>query len=131
MGKVMTRLCHDCSAKEGELHQYGCDMERCPFCGGQLISCGCCEEFSEEEFIRGLKSRGKSRIPWVQIPNLCRICGLVWPKMFNVPDEEWEKYIISPLQWEGLCRPCYDRMKKLFPTGWKDVKEDNHATPIS
>ncbi len=33
--------CHDCGAKEGELHDFGCDMERCPFCGGQLITCGC------------------------------------------------------------------------------------------
>lgn len=33
--------CHDCDCQEGELHQPGCDMEACPFCGGQLIACGC------------------------------------------------------------------------------------------
>ena len=37
-------ICHDCGAKEGELHKYGCDMERCPFCGGQLFSCNCAYE---------------------------------------------------------------------------------------
>lgn len=35
------RICHDCGAKIGEFHQPGCDMEECPFCNDQLISCGC------------------------------------------------------------------------------------------
>ena len=35
--------CHDCNIlnKEGHLHHGGCDVERCPACGNQLISCGC------------------------------------------------------------------------------------------
>lgn len=36
--------CHDCGCREGEFHVLGCDMERCPFCGGQLISCECIYE---------------------------------------------------------------------------------------
>ena len=35
--------CHDCDIenKPGNVHHYGCDIERCPLCAGQLLSCGC------------------------------------------------------------------------------------------
>ena len=31
--------CHDCSVSLDQFHVEGCDVERCPNCGGQLISC--------------------------------------------------------------------------------------------
>jgi hypothetical protein len=37
----MTHPCPDCGASSGELHEFFCLKERCPFCGGQLASCGC------------------------------------------------------------------------------------------
>lgn len=33
--------CHDCGCKKGMVHHWLCDMERCPNCGGQLLSCDC------------------------------------------------------------------------------------------
>lgn len=33
-------VCGDCGAKYSEQHLAGCDVERCPVCGLQLISCG-------------------------------------------------------------------------------------------
>lgn len=37
--------CHDCQILNiaGNYHHWGCDMERCPKCGLQLISCDCFE----------------------------------------------------------------------------------------
>lgn len=41
----INKRCHDCNIvnKEGNFHHLGCDVERCPICGNQLISCGCFE----------------------------------------------------------------------------------------
>ncbi|HTE41677.1 MAG TPA: hypothetical protein VK629_12655 [Steroidobacteraceae bacterium] len=39
--KADTVPCHDCKVIKGELHVPSCDVEECPACGGQLLSCEC------------------------------------------------------------------------------------------
>ncbi len=39
--------CHDCGVIKGQVHLLDCDMERCPRCKEQLISCECSYHYAE------------------------------------------------------------------------------------
>lgn len=111
--------CHDCDVREGEIHEYGCDMERCPFCGGQQISCDCMYNHlglrndhtveDEDRWLEKLEEKG--RVPFIVYPNMCVRCGELWPKMFKTTDEEWNKYVELRVRGEMICRKCYDWIK--------------------
>jgi hypothetical protein len=36
-----SQFCRDCGVKKGEYHVPTCEVERCPACGGEAISCEC------------------------------------------------------------------------------------------
>jgi hypothetical protein len=42
--------CGDCRVKVGQLHVVGCDIEQCPACYGQALSCGCRDDEEEDEW---------------------------------------------------------------------------------
>lgn len=141
----MSKLCHDCQCEEGQLHDHGCDMERCPFCGHQLISCDCKftklgfkYEFSakysglpEDIYKEGLPDNlydrwtaileKEGRIPYIRYHLVCRQCGQKDPEMFNVPDWEWKYYIQRSARQVVICQDCYNNIKKVI---------DKHTSPI-
>ena len=117
MPTLQRETCHDCDVDEGQLHLPGCDMERCPFCGGQLISCGCVR--NEHEFKTRLEREAKQRVPFILYPNLCARCGVLWPEMFKVPDEDWEHYVEPRMRRAMLCQACYTQIK-----AWVDESEE-------
>ena len=41
--------CHDCAVVKGQYHVPSCDVEECPVCGGQVLSCDCEYEGDDEE----------------------------------------------------------------------------------
>ena len=74
------RPCPDCGAKPGEQHTEWCDVERCPDCGGQLISCDCEGEFTAP------------RVPW----------SGEWPGVMECREFGWYSKMVPG---KGWC-PC-------------------------
>lgn len=97
--------CHDCGAMEGELHQKGCDMERCLICKRQLLSCPkhTWEDFKDEE-----------REPYFEVPNVCSKCGKLYPELIMISDTEWKSVCGVTFPTDCiLCKDCLKFVKEL------------------
>ena len=132
------QTCHDCSIKEGELHKVGCDMEICPFCLGQLLSCDCCylelgfvidsnktfdgltkdiyenglTEYLHKKWLKILNKKGRE--PYFVKPQICVRCGKLYDLPPMISDKEWEKLIgITYKKEDILCSECMNFVKKL------------------
>src|SRR5262245_10804319 len=110
----MTRTnddCPDCGVSSGEVHRTGCDVEQCPYCGRQLISCGCRRRPPLDD-----------RLPWT---------GL-WPGVAECREFGWFARLVPGKGWvpcdagdEGAIEDLnhlhaearWDRKAKRFVTG--------------
>jgi hypothetical protein len=99
----MIEICHDCGVKEGQIHKRGCDMERCPKCGGQRIICNC-------------NARGLKPIPYIVWPNICSRCGKLWPDILEAMllDKEWLGLVGPAERHAILCKPCLNVIRRLM-----------------
>jgi hypothetical protein len=67
-------LCPSCGVQSGGLHTFGCPVEVCPWCGGQLNHCNCrfeqleVEELQDEARLKELQEKleKKGRVPYAK-----------------------------------------------------------------
>lgn len=56
--------CPDCGVKPGEIHDFGCDVEECPRCRWQLITCECWGDKSDDElFVPASDDEEDAKVP--------------------------------------------------------------------
>lgn len=131
--KVDRLVCHGCGVHEGQFHRHGCDVERCPFCGRQLIACMCCYKLLNIDYSEGTWAysngltaaqqeqwdkmlREKGLVPYISYPNICCRCGKLWPSLFMVPTSDWKRYVPKEHWNEILCLNCYKAIKFMIDT---------------
>ena len=128
----------ECGAVEGQLHEFGCRWEYCPFCEGQFVGdCDCAydllglssrtnpPEFAylpQEVYEKGLTQEqearwfelcaAKGRIPFISSPLLCARCGGLWPEFFVVQDRVWNYYTDPGLREQILCEACFKSIRE-------------------
>jgi hypothetical protein len=125
--KKRRMICHDCGIKEGELHKENCDMERCPKCKGQLLSCDCdIQNISIDEKFFKISGKPYKREPYFLAPNICCKCGEVNPELFMVSKEEWKEVCGISFELDSiLCKSCFDFIKNLREGGQNATKINN------
>ncbi len=104
--------CHDCAAKPGQLHFGGCDTERCPKCGGQIIGCDC---FTDETW-----PADADRLPWTGIwPGVLECIEFGWYSKW-VPNEIYEEDVKQYGIEKALRNLGADRPGRWVPCGAND-----------
>lgn len=101
-------ICGDCAVEEGELHEVGCDMETCPICKEQLLSCG--HDWNE--------LTNNQREPYFYDGFSCPRCGEFMPDIKMISKEDWK--FVCGITYDTDCLLCESCMKFI-----KEKREKN------
>jgi hypothetical protein len=128
----------ECGVKEGQLHDWGCRWEYCPFCQIQFVAgCDCVyellglksrnnspdfDQLPQQTYEKGLTEEqeanwfrlcdAKGRIPFLYQPQLCARCGCEWPDLFVVQNKVWQYYTYPIFHEAILCFACFNLIKQ-------------------
>lgn len=113
--------CGDCGVFEGQYHVPGCDTEVCPFCGGQLISCGCSyKHFYPDTYDTQIGSNFEPVKEFFGLPEEVYTNGhtekqkVEWDRILK------EKGLIPFIRYPNICARC----GKLWPDMYRVPDED-------
>ena len=109
--------CPECGAQPGQMHADGCDVERCPRCGGQAISCDCIYEACGME-LESLEQKH----PDIYSNGPTDAMREAWDKEWGTRRIPWTG------EWPGVaeCRE-FGWYAKLGPTGWESCGHDEEG----
>jgi len=108
--------CHDCGATFGEVHEGGCDVDICPFCGVQMLQDEC------KYLYFGIEpDTMEQRFPWIYANGLT-------DEMADLYEQHLEPHL---LKWDGVfpgIRECreYGFWCK-WENGWRPCAESDPA----
>jgi hypothetical protein len=111
--QLRAERCRDCGVAQGELHEPACFQERCATCGGQAVMCD---------------HRPRRRLPFIAWGNVCASCGLLGPRLFDVPNRVWRHYIEPAKRGTIICEPCFVEIAGLIDGG---AYQRRHGGPVA
>ena len=94
-GKLEVSNCPGCGVEPNRLHKFPCQLEQCPYCGGQMIGCICYDHvvmLTLTQNIAAIKNipQNDDRVPWNGLTPGTKECrDLDWYTKSNDNGKSW------------------------------------------